>query len=348
MFVFHHDKDIVILLLYVDDILLTGSSPSLLDSFITSLKTEFAMKELGNLGFFLGIEVVRNSDTIVLTQKKYTLELLDKAKMFDCKPCDTLVVKASRASIHDGTSLAYVSEYRSIVGALHYLTVTRPDICFGVNYVSQFMHAPTDIHLQLVKRILRYLKGTIGLGITLRKGDLQNLRAYTDSDWAGCPDTRRSTSGYAVFLGSNLISWSSKKHPTVSKSSAEAEYKCLSVASAELKWLSSLLTELHIPLQCSAKLYCDNTSALALASNPIFHARTKHIKLQYHSFRELVEDGFIQLHHVASEDQLADLFTKGLCHPTFSRLLLQLGYSSVLSSTTLVYLLSCFTLLFSA
>lgn len=186
---------------------------------------------------------------------KYTLELLEKAKMLDSKPRDTPVVKGSRVSIHDGDLLANASEYRSIVGGLQYLTVTRPDICFGVNYVSQFMHAPTNVHLQLVKRILRYLKGTLGLGITLRKGDLQNLRAYTDSDWEGCPDTRRSTSGYAVFLGSSLISWSSKKHPTVSKSSTKAEYKCLFVASAELKWLSSLLSELHIPLKCSAMLF---------------------------------------------------------------------------------------------
>ncbi|XP_026411068.1 uncharacterized protein LOC113306334 [Papaver somniferum] len=157
------------------------------------------MKELGDLAYFLGIEDVRHSDSIVLTQKKYTLELLEKANLLDCKACDTPVVKASRLSIHDGVKLGNPCHYRILVGVLQYLTVTRPDICFALNYISQFMHSPSDLHLQLVKRILRYLKGTVGLGITLNKCDVTSLKAYTDSDWAGCPDTRRSTSGFAIF-----------------------------------------------------------------------------------------------------------------------------------------------------
>ncbi|XP_026395985.1 uncharacterized protein LOC113290614 [Papaver somniferum] len=140
--------------------------------------------------------------------------------MIDCNPCDTPVAKGTRLSVHDGVKLDNPTDYRALVGALQYWTVTRPDISFGVNYVSQFMHSPTDLHLQLVKSILGYLKGTIGMGITLLKGSVCSLRAYFDSDWAGFPDTRRSTSGFVVFLGPNMVSWSSKKHPTVSKSSA--------------------------------------------------------------------------------------------------------------------------------
>ncbi|XP_026400525.1 uncharacterized protein LOC113296434 [Papaver somniferum] len=278
MFVKSTGSDILVLLLYVDYILLTGSSSVLISEIITSLKKEFAMKELGDLAYFLGIEIVIHSDFIVLTQKKYTLELLEKANLLDCKACDTPVVKASRLSIHDGVKLDNPFHFITLVGALQYLTVTRPDICFAVNYVSQFMHSPSDLHLQLVKRILRYLKGTVGLGITLNKCDVTILKAYTDSDWAGCPDTRRSISGFAIFLGSNLVSWSSKKQPTISKSSAEAKYKCLSVASAELQWLSYLLNDLHVVVK-SVLLLCDNTSALALATNPVFHARTKHIEI---------------------------------------------------------------------
>ncbi|XP_026399664.1 uncharacterized protein LOC113295548 [Papaver somniferum] len=155
--------------------------------------------------------------------------------MVDSKPYDTPVAKAARISFHDGTRLENASEYMKIIDSLQYLTITRPDICFGVNYVPQFMHSPTVVHLHLTKRILRYLKGTTGLGITLRKHSLQNLKSYTNSHWEDCPDTMRSTFGYAVFLCSNLVSWSSKKQPTVSKSSAEAEYKYLSVASADLQ-----------------------------------------------------------------------------------------------------------------
>ncbi|XP_026433814.1 uncharacterized protein LOC113331309 [Papaver somniferum] len=269
----------LVLLLYVDDILLTGTSSIVIDALIISLKKEFSMKELGELGYFLDIEAVRDLDSILLTQKKYTLKLLTKDNMLDCRPCDTPIVKGARVSIHDGNKLEDASEYRTIVGSLQYLTTTRPDICFGVNYVSQFMHYPTDVHMQLVKRILRYLKGTLGLGIKLRRDGLQDLRAYTDSDWTGCPDTRRSTSCYAVFLGKNLISWSSKKQPTVSKSSVEVGYKCLSVASAELKWLSNLVSELHVSISKPTILLCDNTSASSLASNHVFHARTKHIEI---------------------------------------------------------------------
>ncbi|XP_026399431.1 uncharacterized protein LOC113295295 [Papaver somniferum] len=333
MFVYYSAKGMIVLLLYVDDILLTGNSPTMINNLIVCLKKEFAMKELGDLGYFFGLEAVRDDNSITLTQQKYTLELLEKDGMLESKPCDTPVAKGARLSVNDGVKIDNPVECRTIVGALQYLTVARPDICFGVNYVSQFMHSPTDMNLQLVKRILRYLKGSIGMGITLTKGNLHKLKSFTDSDWDGCPNTRRSTSGYAVYIGSNLVSWSSKKQPTVSMSSAVAGYKFLYVASAELQWLSYLLADLHIQLDNPTLLLCDNTSALSLATNPVFHARTKHIEIQYHTVRELVEEGFLQLQHIASEDQVAELFTKGLCSPTFTRLLQRLLGLSLTSST---------------
>ncbi|XP_026420329.1 uncharacterized protein LOC113316341 [Papaver somniferum] len=314
----------MILLLYVDDIILTGSSDDLMSTFIQKLSAEFAMKQLGGLNYFLGIEDARTDDSILSTQKKYILELLTKANMLHCKPCNTPVVKEFRASIHDGILLDNPSEYKTIVGSLKYLTLTRPDIAYGVNCVSQFMHAHTDIHLLLVKRILRYLKGSLGLGLVLRKGDTSAITTFTDSDWAGCPDTRRSTSGYAVFMGNSLISWSSKKQPTVSRSSAEAEYESLSVVASELEWLSNLFKELHISVTYPTTVNCDKTSAICLAFNPVFHAREKHIEVQYHVVRDLVLSGFLKVQHVASESQLSNLFTKGLCFPAFSTLLQQL------------------------
>ncbi|XP_026422988.1 uncharacterized protein LOC113318892 [Papaver somniferum] len=303
-------------------------------SLIQALSTEFAMNQLGDLSFFLGIEAVRTDNYILLTQKKYTSELFAKSNMLDCKPCNTPIVKESMASIYDGNLLTDAAAYRKLVGTLKYLTFTRPDIAFGVNYVSQFMHAPTDLHMLLVKRILRYLKGRIGVGLTLCKGDISCLRAYTDSDWAGCPDTRRSTSGYAIFLGDSLISLSSKKQPTISRSSAEAEYECLSVTTSELEWLSNLLKELHINVSYPIQLFYDNTSAIFLASNLVFHVRAKHIEVQYHVVRDLVSAGFLKISHVASENQLADIFTKGLCSPTFVHLLHQLLGSSHSSLVT--------------
>ncbi|XP_026450661.1 uncharacterized protein LOC113350753 [Papaver somniferum] len=210
----------LVLLLYVDDIILTGNSLTLMSTLISALKKVIAMQELGYLNYFLGIEAIIHEDYLVFSEKKYTLELLENAQMLDCKPCDTLISITHRDSIHDGKLLGNPLEYRTIVGSLQYLTHTRPGICFGVNYIIQFMYAPTDIHIMLVKRILRYLKGSIALGLTITAGDMSFLTTYTDSDWAGCAETRRTTSGYAIFLGSSLIPWSSKRQSTISQSSA--------------------------------------------------------------------------------------------------------------------------------
>ncbi|XP_026436207.1 uncharacterized protein LOC113334084 [Papaver somniferum] len=236
LFIYNSPKGVMYLLLYVDDIILTGSLGTLLNSLISALSIEFKMKDLGSLYYFLGIEVTRNCHTnsLLLTQNKYCLELLVKDDMVDCKPCSTPVAKGTRCSLYDGDPLQDPLHYRSLVGGLQYLTMTRPDIDFVVSYVSQFMHKPTTAHLQLVKRILQYLKGSLGSGIVLGSSDISTVTAYSDSDWAGCPDSRRSTSGYAVFLGCSFISWTSKKQPTVSRSSAEAEYKSLANTSSEM------------------------------------------------------------------------------------------------------------------
>ncbi|XP_026433087.1 uncharacterized protein LOC113330498 [Papaver somniferum] len=194
------------------------------------------MKDLGSLRYFLGIEATFDSSTkkLLLTQNKYSLELLKKHGMIGCKPCKTLVPQGQRVSLYDGTALSDVTSYRSLVGGLQYLTLSRPDICFAVNYVSQFLHKPIDVHLQMAKCILRYVKGSLGQGITLSDGNCSELQAFSDSDWAGCSDTRKSTYGYCVFVGGNLVSWSSKKQSTISRSSTEAEYRGLANAAAEI------------------------------------------------------------------------------------------------------------------
>ncbi|XP_021815809.1 uncharacterized protein LOC110758292 [Prunus avium] len=308
-----------------DDIILTGSNSSHLLAFLRKLGAEFDIKDLGRLHYFLGVEVHYHPTSIHLTQNKYTVDLLKRSNLLDCKPVSTPMTSKGTLSRTHGTVLADPTPYRQMVGALQYLTMTRPDISYAVQHVSQFMGSPSDVHFEAVKRILRYLKGTLGVGLPVRRSpDCSFLVAYSDADWAGCPDTRRSTTGYCVFLGPNLISWSSKKQPTVSRSSAEAEYRALAYACADTLWIQGLLTELRCPLTRPVLLNCDNLSATYLAANPVFHARTKHIAIDYHFVRERVASGSHKVQFVPSQLQLADVFTKGLPADRFERLVSKL------------------------
>ena len=246
-----------------------------------------------------------------LNQQKYIADLLHRTQMEASKPAPTPGSLGRTLSQSDGVPLPDPSEYRRIVGALQYVTLTRPDIAFAVNKACQFMAKPSDVHWLAVKRILRYLKGTISLGLHFQTSTSMELQGYSDADWASCPDDRRSTSGYCVFLGSNLISWSSSKQRLVSKSSAESEYRGLVSLTAELVWIQSLLQELCLPTSPPV-LWCDNQSAAHLAANPVFHSRSKHIELDLHFIREKVLRQELQICYVPSTDQLADILTKHL------------------------------------
>jgi hypothetical protein len=220
LFIYRHGIDTVYLLLYVDDIVLTASSQPLLQRIIADLKQEFAMKDLGVLHHFLGVAVQRHKDNLYLSQRQYTLDILARHGMSDCKSCSTPVDTCANVSANAGLPVADPTAYRSLAGALQYLTFTRPDIAYAVQQICLYMHDPREVHLAAAKRILRYLQGTISHGLVIPRTTPTQLTVYTDADWAGCPDTRRSTSGYAVFLGGSLVSWSSKHQPTVSRSSA--------------------------------------------------------------------------------------------------------------------------------
>ncbi|GKA52033.1 ribonuclease H-like domain-containing protein, partial [Tanacetum coccineum] len=272
--------DTAYFLLYVDDIVLTASSDGLLQRIISSLHQEFAMTDLGPLNYFLGISVTRDSSGLFLSQKKYAIEILEKAHMVSCNPSRTPVDTESK--LGDGDPVC-----------LH-------------------MHDPREPHLSALKRILRYVQGTLNYGLQLFSSSTTDLVAYSDADWAGCPTTRRSTSGYCVFLGNNLLSWSAKRQSTLSRSSAEAEYRGVANAVAETCWLRNLLRELHTPLSSATLVYCDNVSAVYLSSNPVQHQRTKHIEIDIHFVRDLVAAGQVRVLHVPSRYQYADIFTKGL------------------------------------
>lgn len=224
-----------------------------------------------------------------------------------------------------GSLLPDPTLYRSLVGKLNFLTHTRPDLAFTVQCLSQFMQSPRTSHLEALHHTLRYVAQTAGQGILLQASDKLTLQAFSDSDWASCPDSRRSITGYVLQLGSSPISWKSKKQPTVSKSSSESEYRAMASAAAEVTWMVRLLNELGLTNLQPVTLHCDNQSAIHIAKNPVFHERTKHIDIDCHFTREKVLEGLIQLTYLPTKSQLADVFTKILPSAQFNELLSKLG-----------------------
>ncbi|XP_021717830.1 uncharacterized protein LOC110685583 [Chenopodium quinoa] len=271
LFIFKKGSEMAYLLLYVDDIILTASSDTLRRSIMDLLSSEFAMKDLGPLNYFLGIAVTRHKGSMFLSQRKYAEEIIDRAGMSSCKPSPTPVDTNPKVSATSSATFDDPSLYRSLAGALQYLTFTRPDISYAVQQVCLHMHDPRVDRMSALKRVIRYIKGTIDYGLHLYPSSFSTLVSYTDADWGGCPDTRRSTCGYCVFLGDNLVSWSSKRQPTLSKSSAEAEYRGVANVVSESCWLRNLLLELHSPIKKATMVYCDNVSAIYSSGNPVQH-----------------------------------------------------------------------------
>ncbi|XP_060171504.1 uncharacterized mitochondrial protein AtMg00810-like [Lycium barbarum] len=311
LFTLHSSEGTILLLLYVDDIIVTGSNSKQMDVIVRKLGTEFAMKDLGQLSFFLGVEVNYFPGVIHLNQHKYANDLLKKVDMTNIKVVHTPLAQKHGLQETVGTAVD-PSLYRSIVGSLQYLTLTRPDIIHAVNLASQFMQNPNSVHLQAVKRILRYVKGTISYGLCITSQYSFRLYGFSDADWAGCATTRRSTTGYSIYLGANCVSWSSRKQNTVARSSAEAEYRALAATTTELTWITYILQDIGIYVKSAPTLFCDNMSALYMTTNPVLHARTKHIELDYHFVREKVAQGQLVTQFVRSKDQLVDVHTKAL------------------------------------
>ncbi|KAJ0860505.1 putative RNA-directed DNA polymerase [Helianthus annuus] len=318
LFIFSQDDSIMYLLVYMDDLILTGNKSTSITNFTRHLHTEFAIKDLGSLNYFLGLEVIHDTDGLFLTQTKYANDILDRAGLTNAKPIAT-PLSTSDTFTADGTPFADPTLYRSLVGALQYLTITRPDLSYAVNQACQHLHSPTEKHFQLVKRILRYVKGTISHGLVFTRPTTSTILGYSDTDWARCIETRRSTYGYSIFLGGNLVSWSAKKQPTVSRSSCESEYRAMANAAAEIVWITHLLKELHALPQARPTLLCDNKSALFMSQNPVSNKRAKHIDLDYHFVRELVMSGKLHTKFIPTKLQLADIFTKSLPRPLFEQ-----------------------------
>jgi hypothetical protein len=220
------------------------------------------------------------------------------------------------------------------VGRLLYLNATRPDITFITQQLSQFLSAPTTIHFNAAIRVLHYLKSCPGRGLFFPRDSSLRLIGFSDADWAGCKDTRRSISGQCFFIGKSLVSWRTKKQLTVSRSSSEAEYRALAAATCELQWLLYLFADLQLTCSQLPVLYCDNRSAIHIAANPVFHERTKHLEIDCHIVREKLHAGILKLLPVPSQHQLADFFTKALLPQPFTLLLSKLGLLNIFAAPT--------------
>ncbi|XP_023881757.1 uncharacterized mitochondrial protein AtMg00810-like [Quercus suber] len=316
LFVFASHQTIIYLLVYVDDIIITGNSSSQVSHLVTALSKAFELKDLGALSYFLGIQIVPSKFGLTLCQSKYAFNVLHRFKMENSKPTKTPCCPSVRLTPFDGSALSDPTEYRSMVGALQYLTFTRPDLAFSVHQLCQFMQNPTTSHLEAAKRVLRYVKGTLHFGIHFAPSPL-SLSAFSDADWAGDPTNRKSTTGMLVFLGSSPISWSSKKQSTISRSSTETEYRALASTATELAWLRTLFKEHKLFLPHIPIIWSDNNSTIALASNPVFHSRTKHIEVDYHYVRGYVLRSTLGVKFISGRDNFADIFTKPLPSPRF-------------------------------
>ena len=315
---FKRDGDkIIILLLYVDDLIITRNDQAAISQFKEQLKQEYEMTDLGEASSYLGIEIHMKPEGIFINQTGYINKLLKKFNMIDCNPTCLPINSKTYLQKNTGTRKVNPVAYRSLIGSLLYLAHTRPNITYAMSYISRYMQEPEETHLQAAKKVLRYLKGTASHGPLFSKTSSGTLHSYSDSDWGMDLDTWRSTSGILHKIGTTTISWSSKLQPTISLSSTEAEYKALTKASKDIIYYRRLLQELGYLDKNPTILLSNNQSSIKLVKNPIMHARTKHIEIQHHFIREAANAGVLQVEYTPTVTQLADFLTKRLPYKSF-------------------------------
>ena len=339
LYFMHQDGDILIVLLYVDDLFITGSSPQLISWLKTFLHKEFDMTDLGLIRRYLGISFEQVLLGIFLHQRDYTSEILKEFGMAECKPTSAPLPEGLILTSDMNSLSVDPTHYCRLIGKLLFLSVTRPDIIYAVSRLSSYMAQPQTTYLDATKHLLRYLQGTMEYGILYRSGAPTSITGFTDADWGSCTRTRRSMGAYVFMLAGGSITWQCKRQLIVSRSSTKSEYRALSDGTQEVVWLHRLLAELLYPCvqalplvqsnlhtnpdssitQPSINIYCDNQGAIKLSHNPIFHARTKHIEIHYHFIRERVLGGEIRLHYIHTNLQPADALTKPLGRVKFQQ-----------------------------
>ena len=326
LFYLNHGKDLLLVQIYVDDIIFGSTNAKLCSKFAKLMQSRYQMSMMGELSYFLGLQVKQSEEGTFICQTKYTRNLLKKFGMQDCSSSSTPMATATKLDKDTGKSVD-ITDYRGMIGSLLYLTASRPDIMYATCLCARFQADPREPHLQAVKRIFKYLKGTADLGLWYPRESDFKLIGYSDADFAGCKIDRKSTSGSCQFLGGRLVSWFSKKQKSISTSTAEAEYIAAGSCCAQILWMKNQLLDYGLEFS-KIPIYCDNQSAIAMTGNPVQHSMTKHISIRYHFIREHVMEGTVELHFVPTDQQLADIFTKPLSEATFTRLVNELGMVS--------------------
>ncbi|KAF2318763.1 hypothetical protein GH714_010529 [Hevea brasiliensis] len=286
---------------------------------------EFEMTDLGLMSYFLVLEVKQCDDGIFISQEIYVNDLLKRFQLQNCNPVKTPINTNKKFSLDDGEEKVNAGDYRSLIGSLLYVTHNRPNIMHATSLLSRFMSSPSKIHFGAARRILRYLRGTSSYGIWYSNTNNLKLCTFSDSDWAGCIDDRKSATGYAFNLGSGVICWNSKKQPSAALSSLEAEYMVVTSAACQAIWLRQIMEDMKLTQVEATNIYCDNQSTIAMTKNLVHHSRTRHIETWHHFVRELVTQGAIKITYCNTNEQLADIFTKPLPLIKFQHLRNMLG-----------------------
>lgn len=325
------DDGSAILAVYVDDILVAAKNMRRMNEVKQAIAERFVVKDLGALKHFLGMSIIQKPDAVWLGQSAYTKRVLDRYNMSEAKPAMTPVDTSVKLTKSDDNDEPVNQElYQSAVGSLLFLSMwTRPDITYAVGNVAKFCAKPSKKHWEAVKRIMRYLKGTINLGLQYEKGNSEECIGYSDADWAGDVQDRKSTSGYMFQMSGTAVSWRSKKQSCVALSTAEAEYMALASAAQEAVWLKQLVEELTSKSAKPIVVHEDNQAAIKMTKNPQFHGRAKHIAIKYHFIREQVERGTVKLEYCPTEDMLADILTKGLTRDKFCKFRIMAGVKTM-------------------
>jgi hypothetical protein len=323
------DRDnILIIEVYVDDIIFGSDDDRMSQKFSKDMQNEFEMYLLGELNFFLGLQICQRDKGIFISQTKYIREMLKKFGMEDCKPVSTPMQTSCKLRKDDESKDADQRLYRSMIGSLLYVTTSRPDVMQAVGQVVIFQATPKETHVMEVKRIFRYLKETKDFGLWYPKGNELSLVAYTDADWEGSIDDRRSTSGANFYLGECLVSWLKKKQSSISLSTTEAEYIAATTCCTQVLWMKQTLQDIQVEYDEPILILCDNTSAISISKNPVMHSKMKHILIKFHFLWEHVTEKNIKLEYIGTKEKIADIFTKPLPRESFEYLRQKLGVVS--------------------